>query len=79
MGTSTRRKRKRKQSLDPGDPPYEHEHTRMELDSHADTCALGKGCLILGDTGKTIDVGGYTKKLGAMKDIPIVHAAVAYD
>ena len=76
------RKRKRKQSLDPGDPPYssyEHEHARMELDSHADTCALGKTCLVLGDTGRTVDVGGFGESIGSVEDVSFVHAAVACD
>ena len=76
-----KRKRKRKQSLDPGDPPYaqyEHQHFRMELDSHADTCAVGKGCLILGDTGRTMTVGGFEDGM-QIDDVPVVHAAVAYD
>ena len=51
----------------------------MELDSHADTCAIGKTCLILGDTGKRIDVGGFGEGIGVMKDVSIVHGAVAYD
>ena len=78
----TQRGTKRKQSLDPGDPPYaeyEHQHARMELDSHADTCALGECCLVLGDSGRTVDVNGYTESLGAMKDVKIIHGAVAYD
>ena len=76
-----KRKRKRKQSLDPGDPPYaqyEHQHFRMGLDSHADTCAVGKGCLILGDTGRTMTVGGFEDGM-QIDDVPVVHAAVAYD
>ena len=76
-----KRKRKRKQSLDPGDPPYapyEHDHFRMELDSHADTCAVGKGCMILGDTGRTMTVGGFDDSM-EIDNVPVVHAAVAYD
>ena len=75
------RKRKRKKSLDPGDPPYqyEHPHTRMKLDSHADTCALGECCVVLQDTGRTVTVEGFDDGIGAMEDIHIVTAAVAYD
>ena len=51
----------------------------MELDSHADTTALGKGCLILQDTGRTVTVRGFDGSIGSMKDVPIVTAAVAYD
>ncbi len=58
---------------------YEHEFARLELDSHADTCAFGKTCLVLGDTGRTVDVGGFEESIGSVMDVKIVHAAVAYD
>ena len=51
----------------------------MELDTHADTCALGDACLILGDSGDVVDVGGFGEGVGVMKDVKIVHGAVAYD
>ena len=75
------RKRKRKQPLDPGDPPYlyEHQHARMELDSHADTCALGNCCVVLQDTGRTVTVEGFDDGIGALDDVHIVTAAVAHD
>ena len=76
------KKRKRESSLDPGDttaPKYEHEYARLELDSHADTCAFGKTCLVLAATGRTVDVGGFQESIGSVRDVRIVHAAVAYD
>ena len=75
----THRTRKRQQSLDPGDPPYQHQYARMDLDTHANTCALGSACLILQDTGNTVSVGGFGETIGSMDDVPIVTAAVAYD
>ena len=51
----------------------------MELDSHADTTALGKGCVILQDTGRTVTVEGFDDTIGSLNDVPIVTAAVAYD
>ena len=51
----------------------------MELDTHADTCALGDACLILGDSGDVVDVGGFGEGVGMLKDVKIVHGAVAYD
>ena len=51
----------------------------MELDSHADTCALGDVCGILQDTGRTISVSGFGERLGSVPNVPIVTAAVAYD
>ena len=79
VSSRQKKRRKRKQSLNPGDPPYEHEHARMELDSHADTTALGKGCVVLQDTGRTVTVEGFDGSIGSMKNVPIVTAAVAYD
>ena len=58
---------------------HEHKLTRMELDSHADTCALGKECLVVGDSGRTVEVGGFEDSIGSIPDVKIVHAAVAYD
>ena len=74
-----RRKKKRQQSLDPGDPPYMHQHTRAELDSHADTCSFGSTCLVIENTGRTVSVEGFGEELGQVHDIPIVQVAVAYD
>ena len=79
VSSNKRRSKKRRQSLDPGDPPYEHEHARMELDSHADTTTLGKACVVLQDTGRTVTVQGFDGSIGSMKNVPIVTAAVAYD
>ena len=56
-----------------------HEHARVELDSHADTCAFGACCLVLKDTGKVISVEGFNGKLGSIPDVPICTVAVAYD
>ena len=73
----TSKKRKRKQSLDPGDPPYaqyEHDHARMELDSHADTTALGDCCLVLQKTGRTVGVVGFGDSLGKLSGVPVVNA-----
>ena len=74
------RKRYKKTPLDPGDPPYQHPHLRMEMDSHADTCALAQEhCLMLQDTGKRVIVEGFGNAVQQVEGIPIVTAAVAYD
>ena len=52
---------------------------RVELDSHADTCAFGHCCLVLKETGKTISVEGFNKKMGSIPDVKICTVAVAYD
>ena len=57
----------------------EYEHARVELDSHADTCAFGDCCLVLKDTGKVISVEGFNRKLGSIPDVSICTVAVAYD
>ena len=84
MCAVTRRKNKRKQSLDPGDPPYQGDpflgqHCRLELDSHADTSAFGSTCLVLQETGRTVNVEGFGEVLGQLTNVPIVTCAVAYD
>ena len=39
--------------------------TSLELDSHADTCVIGKYCLILNDYERPVTVYGYYRALGA--------------
>ena len=39
--------------------------TSLELDSHADTCVIGKYCLILNDYERPVTVYGYDRALGA--------------
>jgi len=51
----------------------------VELDSHADTCVFGDGCLVVYDTGITVSVEPYMATLGLSPEVPIVTAAVAYD
>ena len=84
MGAIGQKRKKRKHSLDPGDPPYQgdpygHQHCRLELDSHADTSAFGGTCLVLQETGRTVNVEGFGEALGQLSDVPIVTVAVAYD
>jgi hypothetical protein len=43
------------------DPNYE---TKLELDSHADTCVLGRDALIVLDFQRPINVVGYDESLG---------------
>ena len=56
-----------------------HRHSRLELDSHADTCAFGIGCLVVFDTGKLVSVGGFDQTLGSKQGAAIATIAVAYD
>ncbi len=50
----------------------------MDLDTHADNTVLGGSCLLIHDTGRKVDVLGFSTALGLMK-LPIVSGAVAYD
>ena len=42
-----------------------------ELDSHADTCCLGRGCHVLYQTD-TADVSGFTETLGNLNETPVI-------
>ena len=57
----------------------EKPHARMEMDSHADTCTVGKCAKILQKTGRTVTVSGFEKQLGDIRDVEVVTTAVAYD
>jgi hypothetical protein len=49
------------------------------MDSHADTILCVSKCLIMHYTGKECDVSPYTEAYGAIKSVPMVQAATAYD
>jgi hypothetical protein len=57
------------------DPNYE---TTPELDSHADTCVLGRDALIILDFQRPVNVVGYDESLGT-KTYATVSGVVAYD
>ena len=48
----------------------------MELDSHADTCAFGGGCLVVQDTGAQVTMEPFAASLGSMAKVPVVALAV---
>ena len=50
----------------------------MDLDTHADNTVLGNCCLLIHDTGRKVDVSGFSTALGSI-ELPIVSGAVAYD
>ena len=52
--------------------------TTLELDSHADTCVLGRDALILLDFDQPVCVQGYDPTLGT-KTFATVSGALAYD
>ena len=51
--------------------------TKIEFDSHADTCVVGDHCLIVHDHNRSVNLYGYNPKAG-LKHACIVNAAVAY-
>ena len=51
---------------------------RSELDSHADTCCVGRHSVVLTRTSQTVRVEGFLPSLGSVS-VPIVTAAIAYD
>ncbi len=51
---------------------------RNELDSHADTCALGSKFVPLHYTGRVCNVSPYNSSYGTERDVPIVTGATAY-
>ncbi len=50
----------------------------MELDTHADNTVLGNCCLLIHNTGRKVDVSGFSTALWSI-ELPIVSGAVAYD
>ena len=58
---------------------YHHDEYHTELDSHADTCVVGKHCLVTHTYDKKVNVSGYDPNLGSMRGMAIVSAALAYD
>ncbi len=52
--------------------------TNLELDSHADTCVLGHGALIILDYNRPVSVVGYDESLGS-KTHQTVSVVVAYN
>ena len=51
---------------------------RCELDSHADTIVAGSNCVVLSFTGKECDVSPFTDDYDSISNVPIVHAATAW-
>jgi hypothetical protein len=51
---------------------------QIELDSHADTCCVGKDVLIVNETHRMVNVTPFLQSLGMERQVPIVSAAVTY-
>ena len=53
-------------------------HSRIELDSHADSIVAGGNCCIMHYTARECDVSPYRDDYSPIKNVPIVQAATAY-
>eukprot|EP00957_Ditylum_brightwellii_P009433 712718-Ditylum_brightwellii.AAC.1 len=53
-------------------------HSRCELDLHTDTTVAGANCCVLQYTGKECNVTPYREDYDAVTNVPIVHAATAW-
>ena len=51
----------------------------IELDSHADSPVEGRFAKVLEDTGRKVQVSGFTSELAKPVSVPTVHPVVAYD
>ena len=52
---------------------------KTRLDSHAVSPVVGYNAYVWRDTGKTISVSGFAKKLGSLPSVPVVDAIVLYE
>jgi hypothetical protein len=57
----------------------EIEEHPTDMDSHADTCVVGKNTLIMHKLDKKVNVTGFDPTQGKVKDLDLVSAALAYD
>ena len=55
-----------------------HGMTALELDSHADSCVLGRDCLVILDYDRPVQVVGYDPALGA-KTYRTISGVVAHN
>ena len=53
--------------------------SRTELDSHTDTCTIGKNALITHVHNRHVNVHVYDPSMGSQQNMSIVNATVAYD
>ena len=58
---------------------YQFGESTTDLDSHANMCVFGKNCIVLSETGRTVDVNAFAEEVGGLNEVPIVDVIVAYD
>jgi hypothetical protein len=52
---------------------------RADLDSHANMVVLGNDCLVLRESGKSVDVNAFAPEYATLKKVPVVDAAILYE
>ena len=52
---------------------------RNELDSHADTCAVGSAYLRFADNGQKVSVSGYSDTMKPIKGVPVASVATVWE
>jgi hypothetical protein len=57
----------------------EKDWVRVDLDSHANTCCVSSGVLIVNQIDHIARVSPFLKSLGSFSKVTIVSAAIAYD
>jgi len=55
------------------------EEHPTDMDSHADTCVVGKNALIVHKLDRQVNVTGFDPSQGKVKNLDLVSAALAYD
>ena len=73
-GTKVISRSSKLENLCPDDPV----EGNVEMDSHADTCVLGRNFVILHSTGRVCDVFPYTDTYDGITGVPIVTGATAW-
>jgi hypothetical protein len=62
-----------------GNPSQDLEESRMELDSHADTCVVGSNTVLLWYTDHHNTVSPFIGEYTPLKNIPVASVATAWD
>ena len=55
------------------------EENPTDMDSHADTCVVGKNAIIVHKLDKQVNVTGFDPSQGKVKNLYLLSAALAYE
>jgi hypothetical protein len=64
---------------DTGHANQPETNSRTELDTHANMIIAGKHCYVIAWTGRNATVNPFTPDYDALKEVPIVDAAIMYE